>query len=995
MDGDVTITGDLTVSGGISLSLNEVLQGTSTIDITDTEALLVRKDGDGGDVFVVDTTNSRVGIGESSPDQLLHLKATSGSQVLLQRTSADTSSILGAINFGASDGDEYLATIISQHDGATDSAYLAFQTEATGGAKTERMRITSAGKVGIGTNSPSKGLSIESANSGEGITMKSTATEGDVQMNFFADNGDHFWTMGVDGTVDKFVIDNSSLNGTHFVILDSGNTGIGHSAPATTMHVVTTDGITVSDTATDNTNPTTADGTTDKHLTIQRSAIRSHAPTNANSNLNIGMKGGNDIGAGAIIFQTGNTEDERMRIEKSGTIEHIGALTQRLYVKHMHSDGTTLSGWVGTGSALGSAGNTDLMLRANNSIYFTVNNSGTSANTRLILDDNSRISLSNNDGGSDNTVFGGLAGNALTTNGDENVLIGHEAGNDMTTGERNVVIGYQAGDRMTISTRSVAIGYGALGTEDVGDRSIAIGFNALHSQNSDSNNETTGNVGIGVEAGFYNQTGQYNTLIGTGAGLGASGQSNNNNTAVGYSALNVVTTGSHNVVIGKNSGDAVTDGSYNVFMGYFAGSTTTSAERTIAIGSEALETGNHTHTGTIAIGSKSLQRLVSGSGNTSVGYLSSTNLVEGNYNTVLGEKAFDAGQEDSQCVAIGYEALTNADVSDTGSAVSTHNTAVGYASGDVVTTGTKNTLIGSATDPSSNAGTNQTVIGFSATGVADNSVTLGDADVTAVYMAEDSGATIYASNGVFIDDTPFITVRDSSSYSAGTGGGIALQGLDSDENLKQFSSIQGYSIGSNNGGLAIYTRDAGSNNLAVIVDNNRAVKPGADSAYDLGTSSLTWRNIFVENIKFPGTQVASADANTLDDYEEGTWTPAFPANTLTGTLQGTYTKVGDLVTVFFNGQSLDYDGSGNSNIIITGLPFTTASSDMGVVFTSSVAYWAVNITGTGVIQGYVASNTSQIELFEAVDNGAMTSVKEDQFSTSSGSALRFTLQYKV
>jgi hypothetical protein len=148
-------------------------------------------------------------------------------------------------------------------------------------------------------------------------------------------------------------------------------------------------------------------------------------------------------------------------------------------------------------------------------------------------------------------------------------------------------------------------------------------------------------------------------------------------------------------------------------------------------------------------------------------------------------------------------------------------------------------------------------------------------------------------------------------------------------------------------------------------------------------------------ILFPDSQVASSDANTLDDYEEGTWTPAFPANTLTGTLQGTYTKVGDLVTVFFNGQSLDYDGSGNSNIIITGLPFTTASSNMGVVFTSSVAYWAVNITGTGVIQGYVASNTSQIELFETQDNSAMTPVKEDQFSTSSGSALRFTLQYKV
>ena len=115
-------------------------------------------------------------------------------------------------------------------------------------------------------------------------------------------------------------IDLTTANTLALRVDSSQNVGIGHSAPATTMHVVTTDGITVSDTATDNTNPTTADGTTDKHLTIQRSAIRSHAPTNANSNLNIGMKGGNDSGAGAIIFQTGNTETERMRIQKDGNV---------------------------------------------------------------------------------------------------------------------------------------------------------------------------------------------------------------------------------------------------------------------------------------------------------------------------------------------------------------------------------------------------------------------------------------------------------------------------------------------------------------------------------------------------------------------------------------------------------------------------------------------------------------------------------------------------
>ena len=53
------------------------------------------------------------------------------------------------------------------------------------------------------------------------------------------------------------------------------------------------------------------------------------------------------------------------------------------------------------------------------------------------------------------------------------------------------------------------------------------------------------------------------------------------------------------------------------------------------------------------------------------------------------------------------------------------------------------TLIGSSTTPSGITGTNQTVIGYGATGVADHSVTLGAANVTAVYMAQDSGATVH------------------------------------------------------------------------------------------------------------------------------------------------------------------------------------------------------------------------------------------------------------
>ena len=73
-----------------------------------------------------------------------------------------------------------------------------------------------------------------------------------------------------------------------------------------------------------------------------------------------------------------------------------------------------------------------------------------------------------------------------------------------------------------------------------------------------------------------------------------------------------------------------------------------------------------------------------------------------------------------------------------------HNTVVGALAGDVITTGGECTIIGSTADPSGNNGSNQTVIGYDATGQADNSVTLGNAAVTAVYMSQDSGAKVYA-----------------------------------------------------------------------------------------------------------------------------------------------------------------------------------------------------------------------------------------------------------
>lgn len=82
-------------------------------------------------------------------------------------------------------------------------------------------------------------------------------------------------------------------------------------------------------------------------------------------------------------------------------------------------------------------------------------------------------------------------------------------------------------------------------------------------------------------------------------------------------------------------------------------------------------------------------------------------------------------------------------------------------------------------------------------------------------------------------------------------------------------------------------------------------------------------------ITFPVTQSASADANTLDDYEEGTWTPTAlgsgTAGTGTYTIQsGAYTKVGRLITVWGRIGYSSHTGTGN--ILIGNFPFTTSAN---------------------------------------------------------------------
>ena len=62
--GDLVITGDLTVEQNLTVTLDtEITAGTLLIDFDAAEAMLVRKDGDAGDVFAVNTSSPAVTIG--------------------------------------------------------------------------------------------------------------------------------------------------------------------------------------------------------------------------------------------------------------------------------------------------------------------------------------------------------------------------------------------------------------------------------------------------------------------------------------------------------------------------------------------------------------------------------------------------------------------------------------------------------------------------------------------------------------------------------------------------------------------------------------------------------------------------------------------------------------------------------------------------------------------------------------------------------------------
>ena len=141
-------------------------------------------------------------------------------------------------------------------------------------------------------------------------------------------------------------------------------------------------------------------------------------------------------------------------------------------------------------------------------------------------------------------------------------------------------------------------------------------------------------------------------------------------------------------------------------------------------------------------------------------------------------------------------------------------------------------------------------------------------------------------------------------------------------------------------------------------------------------------------IQFPATQNATSDANTLDDYEEGTWTPSLggTATYYASGNSGTYTKIGRVVT--FKGLLYILSIGTGSTTQITGFPFVIAVNGGAVCATPHYSGSATSIASVNI---NMASST--LYVYSNVGNTTSNQTANAFFQT--GTYLEFSGTFQV
>ncbi len=237
--------------------------------------------------------------------------------------------------------------------------------------------------------------------------------------------------------------------------------------------------------------------------------------------------------------------------------------------------------------------------------------------------------------------------------------------------------------------------------------------------NSDGSVWNWGKNGVNTNTFFGQETAQGNVSGSSNAGFGQYAlfnlTSGSNNVGIGTRALFGVTSGGNNVGVGTATLNSVTTGTNNTALGHNAANKIVGSSSTTAVGSGAL--GNAT-TGSenVGMGESTLSTLTTGAQNTAIGTLALFRQTTSSGNTAMGYRSGHEITTGANSIYIGMNAGRYQSDGTTALQTATNGSYVGY--------NTKGTQ----------GATNENVIGYNATGNGSNTVTIGDANITATYL---------------------------------------------------------------------------------------------------------------------------------------------------------------------------------------------------------------------------------------------------------------------
>jgi hypothetical protein len=260
-----------------------------------------------------------------------------------------------------------------------------------------------------------------------------------------------------------------------------------------------------------------------------------------------------------------------------------------------------------------------------------------------------------------------------------------------------------------------------------------------------------------------------------------------------------------------------------------------------------------------------------------------------------------------------------------------------------------------------------------------------------------------------------LTVTDSTAYAVGVGGGINFRAKLDPSSYSNYAAIWSYRESATNsdyrGSLVFGTTD---NSNGYPIERYRIASDGVATWSNVGgiggtamTLNATGLGVGVvpsagkgalqlsSGINFPATQVASSDANTLDDYEEGTFTPTVVGSSTVGsatyaTQIGRYVKIGRQVTAWVH---LEWSGgTGTGNLRFGGLPFNIVTLGSNNFPSASIGYIsniALSANNIAVAYGQNAENNVNLGQYP-VGGGTGASVAYD-----TAGQIIFTITYEV